>query len=438
MRNASKTTDELVNFWNERYIIEEEYALKLAKLSKLPIGSDETGELKTCLDTLRLETEKQAESHLELARQIREELENPTAAFHAKQVAHRRNQQSALEKKHKNKQTQEAYVQKAREKYEGDCERINSYTQQAQYSTGKDLERINMKLLRARQTVQANEKDLANFTRQLLDTLPEWEAEWKNFCDSCQDLEEERLDFMKDILWAYANDLSTICVADDQSCERVRTALDQLEPLADVEGFVNDYGTGNTIYQPSEFVPFVEGIPAQDPPTRVRQAGFVRMSTRPQMAYPQEQELDIPDHPAHVIPQHTPIIPNGASHSAYQAQAHQLQTQPSNGSLNRARMNGHNSTDSTSVRGTPPPTQPPTTRPPHAPSSNATSGSSTPATAKNRQSGPLPVIPGGGFRSTSPPSSHAAATSAAEWRVWRWQFYPVLRESTIRLYGYDR
>lgn len=73
-----------------------------------------------------------------------------------------------------------------------------------------------MKLLRARQTVQANEKDLANFTRALFDLLPEWEAEWKNFSDSCQDLEEERLDFMKDILWAYANDISTVCVADDQ------------------------------------------------------------------------------------------------------------------------------------------------------------------------------------------------------------------------------
>lgn len=172
--------------------------------------------MKTSLDTLRLETEKQAETHLELARQIRDELETPTAQFHAKQVAHRRNQQSALEKKHKNKQTQEAYVQKAREKYESDCERINSYTQQASYMAGKDLERTNMKLLRARQTVQANEKDLANFTRALFDLLPEWEAEWKNFSDSCQDLEEERLDFMKDILWAYANDISTVCVADDQ------------------------------------------------------------------------------------------------------------------------------------------------------------------------------------------------------------------------------
>jgi len=120
-----------------------------------------------------------------------------------------------VEKKFKIKQTQEAYVAKAKEKYDADCVRINSYTQQASYMTGKDLDRINMKLQRARQTVQANEKDLANFTKTLLDILPEWEAEWKNFCDSCQDLEEERLEYMRDILWTYANHISTICVADD-------------------------------------------------------------------------------------------------------------------------------------------------------------------------------------------------------------------------------
>lgn len=61
MRGASKTTDELRNFWNERYgifvtvttkhtidhvtrcVIEEEYAARLAKLAKAPIGGDEIG-----------------------------------------------------------------------------------------------------------------------------------------------------------------------------------------------------------------------------------------------------------------------------------------------------------------------------------------------------------------------------------------------------------
>lgn len=388
MRNASKTTDELVNFWNERAIIEEEYALKLAKLAKAPIGSDEIGELKTCLDTLRLETEKQAESHLELARQVREELETPTAQFHAKQVAHRRNQQSALEKKHKNKQTQEAYVQKAREKYESDCERINSYTQQASYMSGKDLERTNMKLLRARQTVQANEKDLANFTKTLFDMLPEWEAEWKNFADSCQDLEEERLDFMKDTLWAYANDLSTLCVADDLSCERVRTALDQLEPLADVENFVNDYGTGNSIHQPAEFSPFVEGSPAPLGQGRVRQANFLRMSSRPGVTYVPEQEYENP-------PQQ-------------QAPGPPQTTAPYQGNVN-GQVNGHTSSGSAgshthSIHSSPPPTNPPSIRPPNAPPTNPVPVSTPTPTpsARNRQSGPLPIIPGG-FRSSTPP-----------------------------------
>jgi len=156
-----------------------------------------------------------AQSHLELAHKIRNEHEARTAQFHDRQVEHRRTRQAALEKKFKQKQTQEAYVQKAREKYEADCVRINSYSQQSTFMTGKDLERINMKLTRARQTVQANEKDLANFTKGLVDLIPEWEGEWKTFCDSCQDLEEERIDIMKDVIWVYANDVSTICVTDD-------------------------------------------------------------------------------------------------------------------------------------------------------------------------------------------------------------------------------
>lgn len=124
--------------------------------------------------------------------------------------------QAAVEKKFKAKQTQESYVAKAREKYDGDYSRIASYTQQCTFATGKDLERLQLKLRRAQQTVQANEKDFATFANGLLDMIPGWETDWKDFCDTCQDLEEDRLEFMKDTLWAYANEVSTLCVSDDQ------------------------------------------------------------------------------------------------------------------------------------------------------------------------------------------------------------------------------
>jgi hypothetical protein len=123
--------------------------------------------------------------------------------------------QTNVEKTFKAKQAQETYVAKAKERYEQDCHRVNAYTAQQTLVQGKELERIMLKLDRAQLTVHANERDYANYTKVLADTVQKWDVEWKNFCDQCQDLEEERIEFMKDNVWAYANAVSTVCVAED-------------------------------------------------------------------------------------------------------------------------------------------------------------------------------------------------------------------------------
>ena len=143
-------------------------------------------------------------------------MDEVTAAFHGKQINHRRTIQAPLERKFREKQTRESFVKKSREKYESDCVRIRSYTQQITFMNGADLQKVQQKLARTQQTLQANEKDYAGYIKELMESLPAWEKEWKEFCDSCQDLEEERLDFMKDIIWAYANAISTVCVQDDE------------------------------------------------------------------------------------------------------------------------------------------------------------------------------------------------------------------------------
>ncbi|KAF9486073.1 hypothetical protein BDN70DRAFT_371851 [Pholiota conissans] len=43
MRGAIRTMDELRLFWKERAAIEEDYAKRLAKLSKMTLGRDEIG-----------------------------------------------------------------------------------------------------------------------------------------------------------------------------------------------------------------------------------------------------------------------------------------------------------------------------------------------------------------------------------------------------------
>ncbi|KAF9012617.1 hypothetical protein BDQ17DRAFT_1321593 [Cyathus striatus] len=282
MRGASRTMEELKAFWKERAAIEDDYAKRLTKLSKVTLGKDEIGELRISLDTVRLETDKQAGFHQTLAQQIRNELEGQTASFHMKQQQHKKIYQAAIEKAYKAKQTQETYVNKSREKYEQDCMRINSYTAQSSLVQGKDLEKVTLKLERAQQTVQANERDFANFAKALQDTVAKWEVDWKAFCDTCQDLEEQRIEFMKDNLWAYANAVSTVCVADDESCEQMRLALERTEPEKEMENFVRDYGTGNQIPDPPSFVNYntPEAIPSSSSRPTTRPANFQRASQR--------------------------------------------------------------------------------------------------------------------------------------------------------------
>ena len=70
--------------------------------------------------------------------------------------------------------------------------------------------------------------------KALEETTGRWNREWKAACDErfllisianqltiwkkFQDLEEERIDFMKSSLWTFANVASTVCVSDDAVC----------------------------------------------------------------------------------------------------------------------------------------------------------------------------------------------------------------------------
>lgn len=92
----------------------------------------------------------------------------------------------------------------------------NSYTAQSSLSQGRELDRVASKLDRAQGNVAAAERDLRTFLGALGETWGRWVDGWKTFCDEAQDLEEERIDFLKDVCWAYANAVSSVCVVDDE------------------------------------------------------------------------------------------------------------------------------------------------------------------------------------------------------------------------------
>ncbi|KAK0529114.1 formin-binding protein [Tilletia horrida] len=285
MRTAIKTMDDLRALYKERAEIEAEYAKRLAKLSKSSsLGANESGAFRAALETVRFEIDATSRSHASLSNMLRKELDGQVAEFQAKFVGARKNSANSIEKLYKQKQTQEAYVNKSREKYEQDCIKINGYTAQSSLVQGRDLDKVSAKLDKAQATVGINDKDYQNFIKALKDTTIKWNGEWKVYLDQCQDLEEERLEFIKGNMWNYANGVSAICVADDESCERVRVALENCEPLRDIRFFIQKEATGPLIPDPPEYINYAKGQPPPSRPTG-KQASFTRTSERPMQIF---------------------------------------------------------------------------------------------------------------------------------------------------------
>ena len=259
LANAKTTCDELKSFYAARAAIEDDYARKLAQLSRKALGSVEQGTVRTSLDVARGETEAMAKQHALIAQQMKTECEEPLTAFAGGMKERRKIVQNGVEKLLKTKQGQTAQVNKCRDKYEQDCLRIKGYLAQGHMVMGQEERKNKLKLEKTQINMASNSNEYESAVKVLEETTGRWNKEWKAACDKFQDLEEERLDFTKSSLWAFANIASTVCVSDDASCEKIRLALEKCEVEKDISSFIKGTGTGQEIPDPPKYINFCRG-----------------------------------------------------------------------------------------------------------------------------------------------------------------------------------
>ncbi|KAK2802704.1 hypothetical protein FQN51_004228 [Onygenales sp. PD_10] len=259
VHNAKVTCDELRAFYSIRAAIEDEYARKLLALCRKPLGSCETGSLRSSLDSVRGETEAIGKTHAAIASQMKSELEEPLAAFAGGMKERRKIVQNGTEKLLKIKVQQTQAVNKSRDRYEQDCLRIKGYLAQGHMVMGQEERKNKQKLEKTQIQLASNSSEYESAVKVLEETTGRWNKEWKAACDKFQDLEEERLDFTKSSLWNYANIASTACVSDDASCEKIRVSLESCEVEKDISGFIMERGTGQEIPDPPKYINFCRG-----------------------------------------------------------------------------------------------------------------------------------------------------------------------------------
>ncbi|KAF7547804.1 hypothetical protein G7046_g8896 [Stylonectria norvegica] len=259
MAGAKLTCDELRAFYGARASLEDEYARKLMNLSKKALGSQETGTLKTSLDTLRGEVEQMGKQHQNIAAQMKTELEEPLAAFAGGMKERRKIVQNTVEKLLKTKMQQSQHVTKTRDKYEQECLKIKGYLAQGHMVMGQEERRNKAKLEKTQISLATSNTEYETAVKALEETTVRWNREWKAAADKFQDLEEERLDFSKSSLWTFANIASTVCVSDDSSCEKIRLSLEKMDVEKDIVTFISERGTGQEIPDAPKYINFCRG-----------------------------------------------------------------------------------------------------------------------------------------------------------------------------------
>ncbi|KAH6658858.1 cell division control protein [Plectosphaerella plurivora] len=259
MQASKQTCDELKAFYNARASLEDEYSRRLLALCRKPLGSQETGSLRTSFDTLRGEVESMGRQHQNIAAQMKTELEEPLAAFSGGMKERRKIVQNGIEKLHKVKVQQTQQVNKTRDRYEQECLKIKGYLAQGHMVMGQEERKNKAKLEKTQISVATSNTEYENAVKALEDTTTRWNREWKAAADKFQDLEEERLDFTKSSLWQFANIASTVCVSDDASCEKVRLSLEKVDVETDIIAFIKERGTGQEIPDAPKYINFCRG-----------------------------------------------------------------------------------------------------------------------------------------------------------------------------------
>ncbi|KAJ1887183.1 formin-binding protein, partial [Kickxella alabastrina] len=244
LKNAKQTSCDILQMVSTRATMEDDLGKKLAKLSRAGLGTEEVGSIKDALRTVRAEMESNAKCHLELARQLRTEIEKPLSSFINDQRAKRRAQTSIIQKTEGDRNSLRSQLRKLQDKRRGDTKKVGDLDLQVNGLQGVGDPKLRTKLDRAQMQQKATENEYVDVRERLKDADQQWYNVWRSACDVFQVLEEERIEYLKTCLWTFTNLISSSCVADDESMERIRQDLEKISVADDIAEFIQTFGTG--------------------------------------------------------------------------------------------------------------------------------------------------------------------------------------------------
>eukprot|EP00048_Salpingoeca_helianthica_P016817 m.234379 g.234379 ORF g.234379 m.234379 type:complete len:292 (-) comp19586_c0_seq1:28-903(-) len=261
MKNGKRTCDDLQAFMKARIQIEDTYAKSLLRLAKISCAAAPTGTLHEAWRQMRAETERIAANHARLATELEAHVEGPVKQFRERQRDQRKKIEETVRRAQKYKVSSFEKNTKCRKTYDQRCRESEKVKEElkacGQSQPSKELDKIRARVLKAEQAVDQANTQYQEAITQLEDSRIQWEREMERCGSVFQLMEEERLIYLRNVMWLATNIFASACVTDDEAFETMRVQLEHVSVEADIAEYIREKRTGSQRPARIEFIKYV-------------------------------------------------------------------------------------------------------------------------------------------------------------------------------------
>ncbi|XP_071488351.1 proline-serine-threonine phosphatase-interacting protein 1-like isoform X1 [Diadema antillarum] len=255
-REMCKALEELLK---QRARAEDTFGRSLQRIAKNATGTEEIGGLRGAWDELVSRTEQMGTSHVQLGAKMVEEAKK-IEDFREAQKEKRRKPEESTKKTQAVKRDWFNKVIQAKKTYENRCkdhdQADDHYMKQRLVVTPKEVDKLQAKKERCGTALESADAQYQASVKSLDEARREWEKQMEELCVVLQQMEEERIKFLRNSMWVSVNLVSLHCVQDDEHCEDTRKSLEKCSEENDIKLFVAQKKTGNRRPAPIEYENF--------------------------------------------------------------------------------------------------------------------------------------------------------------------------------------
>ncbi|CAL8246838.1 unnamed protein product [Lota lota] len=281
-RQMCKDVQELIKM---RALAEERYGKDLVMIAHKARGLMEIGTLRVSFDQLKAHIENIGNCHIHLSNVLEEEVKR-IESFQEKQKEQRKKFESIMEKLMKSKNSCYKKTMESKNHFMQRCQEATEAENQAEKiaatsSTPKLIEKAYQKVQHCKQIVAESENLYLGNIVQLEALRQDWVGTHQSTCEVFQQLESDRISFLRCVLWDHCNHFSMQCVEDDESYEDVRKVLEKCDISADNDYFIQTKSTSTSPPEPVMFRNYsVLRESSQDSLSKLSSAGRAAVSER--------------------------------------------------------------------------------------------------------------------------------------------------------------